>query len=73
MESILLQLEDALLPPPDGPATSNGAGIRAMGTTITSAGKPPSTGGNSKIIVLLDDNINTAVDGIVVQVPSSDT
>jgi hypothetical protein len=54
------------LPPCDGPAPSNSPGIHAIGTAITAAGIPPGTGGNSKIVVLHNDTINTALDGFIV-------
>jgi hypothetical protein len=57
------------LRPCDGPAPSIGAGIHAIGTAITAAGIPPGTGGKSKIIILLDNNINTAVNEVVVPLP----
>jgi hypothetical protein len=60
-------------PPRDGLATSNGAGIRAIGAAITSVGIPPSASDNSKIVVLLDNNIDIAVDGIVILLPPSAT
>ncbi len=61
------------LPPRDGPAPSNSAGIRAIGMAIMAAGIPPGTSGTSKIVVLCDDTIDTAVDGIVVLLPPSTT
>ncbi len=60
-------------PPCDGPAPSNGAGIRINGTAITDAGTYPGAGGNSEIIVLLDDNFDTAVNSVVVLLPPSAT
>jgi hypothetical protein len=69
MEIILLRLNDALPPPCDGPAPSNGAGIRAIGAAITAADILPGAGGKSKIIVSLNNNINTAVNGVIVPLP----
>ncbi len=61
------------LPPCDGPAPSNGAAIHVNGTAITAASTPPGAGGNSKIVVLLDDNFDIAVDCVVVLLPPSAT
>jgi hypothetical protein len=61
------------LPPCDGPAQSNGAGIRFNDTTIMAAGTHPGAGGNSKIVVLLDDNFGTAVNSVVILLPPSAT
>jgi hypothetical protein len=61
------------LPPCDGPAPSNSAGIRVNDTAITAAGTHPGAGGNSKIVVSLNDNFDTAVDSVVVLLPPSAT
>ncbi len=60
-------------PPCDGPALSNGVSIRINGTAITAAGTHPSAGSNSEIIVLLDGNFDTAVNSVVLLLPSSAT
>jgi hypothetical protein len=52
------------LPPCDAPASLNGAGICAIGSAITAAGLPHTSNGTSKIVVLLDNFINT-FDGVV--------
>ncbi len=57
------------LPQCDGPAPLNGAGIHVNGTAITAAGTHPGAGGNSKILVSLDDNFNTAVNSVVILLP----
>jgi hypothetical protein len=61
------------LPPCDGPAPSNGAGICVNGTAITAAGTHPGAGSNSKIVLLLDDNCDIAVDSVVILLPPSAT
>ena len=52
-------------PPRDGGASSNGAGIRAIGPAITAVGLPQSADGTSEIVVSLDDVIDTSVDNVV--------
>jgi hypothetical protein len=61
------------LPPCDGLAPSNGAGIHVNGMAITAAGTHPGAGGNRKIAVLLDNNFDTTVDSVVVLLPPSAT
>ena len=73
MEILLLRLIDALPPPCDGPAPSNGASICVNSMAITAAGTHPGAGGNSKIVVSLDDNFNTSVDSVVILLPPSAT
>ena len=59
------------LPPGDGGASSNGAGIRAIGPPITAVGLPQSADGTSEIVVSLDDAIDATVDDIVALLPPS--
>ena len=59
------------LPPGDGGASSNGAGIRAIGPAITAVGLPHSAVGTSEIVVSLDDVIDATVDHVVALLPPS--
>ncbi len=61
------------LPPSDGGASSNGAGIRAIGPAITDVGMPHSADGTSEIVVLLDNVIDATVDDVVALLPPSAT
>jgi hypothetical protein len=61
------------LPPSDGSASSNGAGIRVIGPAITAVGKPHSADSTRKIVVLLDNVINATVDDVVALLPPSAT
>jgi hypothetical protein len=73
MEILLLLLIDALPPSCDGPALLNSAGVCVNSMAITATGTHPGTGGNSEIIISLDNNFETIVDGIVVLLPPSAT
>ncbi len=57
------------LPPGDGGASTNSAGIRAIGPTITAVGLPQRADGSSEIVVSLDDVINATVDNVVALLP----
>ena len=57
------------LPPGDGGASTNGAGIRAIGPTITAVGLPQRADGSSEIVVSLDDIIDATVDNVVALLP----
>ena len=57
------------LPPSDGGASTNGAGIRAIGPTITAVGLPQRADGSSEIVVSLDDVIDATVDNVVALLP----
>ncbi len=57
------------LPPGDGGASTNGAGSRTIGPTITAVGLPQRADGSSKIVVSLDDVINATVDNVVALLP----
>ena len=59
------------LPPGDGGASTNGAGIRAIGPTITAVGSPQRADGSSEIVVSLDDVIDATVDNVVALLPPS--
>jgi len=59
------------LPPVDGGASSNGAGIRAIGPPITAVGLPQRADGTSKIVVSLNDIIDAMVDNVVALLPPS--
>ena len=61
------------LPPSDGGASSNGAGICAIGPAITAVGMPHSADGTSEIVVSLDNVIDATVDDIVALLPPSAT
>ena len=61
------------LPPSDGGASSNGAGIRAIGPAITAFGMPHSADGTSEIVISLDNVIDATVDDIVALLPPSAT
>jgi hypothetical protein len=61
------------LPPCDGPAPSNSADICVNGTAIMATNTHPGAGGNSEIVVLLDNNFGTAVYSVVVLLPPSAT
>jgi hypothetical protein len=58
------------LPHCDGPTSSNGTGIHAIGSAITAAGWPHTAGGTSKIVVLLNNIIDT-IGGVVASLPPS--
>ena len=57
------------LPPGDGGASANGAGIRAIGPTITAVGLPQRADGSIEIVVSLDDVIDATVDNVVALLP----
>ena len=57
------------LPPGDGGASAHGAGIRAIGPTITAVGLPQRVDGSSEIVVSLDDVIDATVDNVVALLP----
>jgi hypothetical protein len=57
------------LPPGDGGASTNGAGIRAIGPTITAVGSPQRANRYSKLVVSLDDVIDATVDNVVALLP----
>ena len=62
------------LPPRDGgAASSNGAGIRAIGPAITAVGMLHSADGTSEIVVSLDDVIDATVEHVVALLPPSAT
>ena len=52
--------------PYDGDTTKKSTGINANSTTITAAGLPHGAIGTSKIVVLLDNDIDKAVNSIVI-------
>ncbi len=57
------------LPPSDGGASTNGAGIRAIGPTITAVGLSQRADGSSEIVASLDDVIDATVDNVVALLP----